>query len=105
MKIIGVTACPTGIAHTYMAAMRLTNVAKAEHHEIKVETQGAMGIEHTLTTKDIHAADIAIIAADIPISGEERFANIPVLRVPTLEVINDPQGVLTRALLQVSAAG
>jgi PTS system fructose-specific IIB component/fructose-specific PTS system IIB-like component len=98
MKIVGVTACPTGIAHTYMAAMRLTNAARALAHEIKIETQGAMGIEHVLTAKEIRAADVVIIAADIPIVGEERFANCPALRLTTKEAIDDPAGALERAL-------
>lgn len=104
MKIIGVTACPTGIAHTYMAATRLINVARAQHHEIKLETQGAMGIEHVLTAKDVDTADLVIIAADIPISGEERFSGRQVLRVSTLEAIGDPQGVLQLAIDKAAAA-
>ena len=52
MKIVAVTACPTGIAHTYMAAEQLEKTAKKLGHSIKVETQGAMGIENKLTDED-----------------------------------------------------
>ena len=55
MKIVAVTACPTGIAHTYMAAEQLEKTAKKLGHDIKVETQGAMGIENELSTADIAA--------------------------------------------------
>ena len=56
MKIVAVTACPTGIAHTYMAAEQLEKTAKAMGHTIRVETQGAMGIENELSAKDITPA-------------------------------------------------
>ena len=51
MRIVAVTACPTGIAHTYMAAEKLERAAKKLGHDIKVETQGSMGIENALTKK------------------------------------------------------
>ena len=67
MKIVAVTACPTGIAHTYMAAEQLEKTAKKLGHAIKVETQGAMGIENELSQADIDAAEVAIFAADIAV--------------------------------------
>src|SRR6185295_13023620 len=73
MKIVAVTACPTGIAHTYMAAEQLEKTAKAAGHTIKLETQGAMGIENELTKADITAADVAIFAVDIEVEKKERF--------------------------------
>jgi len=76
MKIVAVTACPTGIAHTYMAAEQLEKTAKKLGHSIKVETQGAMGIENELTPADIAAADVAIFAADIAVEQVERFGSI-----------------------------
>ena len=57
MNIVAVTACPTGIAHTYMAAEQIEKTAKALGHHIKVETQGAMGIENELSAEDIREAD------------------------------------------------
>jgi fructose-specific phosphotransferase system IIB component len=65
MKIVAVTACPTGIAHTYMAAEQLEKAAKFLGHQIKVETQGAMGIENELGKKEIRQAQVAIFAVDI----------------------------------------
>lgn len=73
MKIIGVTKCPTGIAHTYMAAERLELIAPQLGHEIKIETQGSLGINNLLTEKDITEADYVILAADAAIDDIERF--------------------------------
>ena len=67
MKIVAVTACPTGIAHTYMAAEQLEKTARKLGHDIKVETQGAMGIENELSPQEISAADVAILATDIAV--------------------------------------
>ncbi|MGB8011888.1 MAG: PTS fructose transporter subunit IIB [Terriglobales bacterium] len=96
MKIVAVTACPTGIAHTYMAAARLEKVAKDLGHEIKVETQGAMGVENELTEKDIRQAQIAIFAVDIEVEGRERFNGIKVIQVPLQEVLKNPEGIFAK---------
>jgi len=91
MKIVAITACPTGIAHTYMAAEKLEKTAKKLGHSIKVETQGAMGVENELTQADIAAADAVIIAADIAIERAERFDEKPrKLSVPIHEVLKNP---------------
>ena len=93
MKIVAVTACPTGIAHTYMAAARLEKIAKNFGHEIKVETQGAMGIENKLTDRDIRQAQIAIFAVDIEIEGRERFHGVKVMQVPLQEALKNPEDI------------
>lgn len=98
MKIVGITACPTGIAHTYMAATRLSNAARVLKHDIKIETQGAMGVENALTAKDIASAEVVVIAADIPIRDDARFADCRVVRTTTHDAIGDPHGVLMRAI-------
>ena len=97
MKIVAVTACPTGIAHTYMAAEQLEKAARARGHEIKVETQGAMGIENELSAGDIGAAAVVIFAADIEVERRERFDGLKVIEVPVQQAIKDPAGVLSRA--------
>ena len=96
MKIVAVTACPTGIAHTYMAAAQLEKVAKSLGHEIKVETQGAMGIENKLTDRDIHEAQIAILANDIEIEGRERFSGVKVIQISVQEVLKSPESVFKK---------
>ena len=73
MKILAVTACPTGIAHTYMAAEALQKAADKLGLKIKVETQGAMGLENVLTAREIAGADLVLIASDIEIEQKERF--------------------------------
>jgi fructose-specific phosphotransferase system IIB component len=96
MKIIAVTACPTGIAHTYMAAEQLEKSARQLGHQIKVETQGAMGIENELSAEDIAAAELAIFAADITVQKRERFAGLRIVEVGVQEAIKHPEAVLGR---------
>jgi fructose-specific phosphotransferase system IIB component len=96
MKIVAVTACPTGIAHTYMAAARLEKLAKTFGHEIKVETQGAMGIENKLTESDIRQAQIAIFAVDIEIEGKERFHGVKIIQVPLQDALKSPEAIFKK---------
>jgi fructose-specific phosphotransferase system IIB component len=96
MKIVAVTACPTGIAHTYMAAEQLEKTAKALGHEIKVETQGSMGIENELSTKDIEEASVAIFAVDIAVERPERFDNLKIVQISVQEAIKNPKGVFAK---------
>ena len=63
MYILGVTSCPVGIAHTYMAASNLEKTAKKKGLEIKIETQGAAGVENEITKEDLKRADAVIIAS------------------------------------------
>jgi len=93
VKIVAVTACATGIAHTYMAAEQLEKTAKALGHQIKVETQGAMGIENELSESDIRQAQAAILAIDIEVERRERFDKLRVVQVPVQEAIKDPKKV------------
>jgi fructose-specific phosphotransferase system IIB component len=97
MKIVAVTACPTGIAHTYMAAEQLEKTAKKLGHSIKVETQGAMGIENELSQAEIDAAETAILATDIAIEKAERFARIRKVQVPVHAALKDPAAIFQKA--------
>jgi len=90
MRIIAVTACPTGIAHTYMAAEQLEKTARELGHQIKVETQGAMGIENQLSEKDIREAEITIFAVDIEVEKRERFNGKKIIQVPVQDAIKNP---------------
>ena len=96
MKLVAVTACPTGIAHTYMAAEQLEKSARELGHTIKVETQGAMGIENELSQADIDGADAAIFAVDIAVDNEERFEKIRTIKVPVQAVLKDPAAVFAK---------
>ncbi|MEJ8675193.1 MULTISPECIES: PTS fructose transporter subunit IIB [Chromobacterium] len=93
MKVVAITACPTGIAHTYMAAEKLESLGRQLGHDIKVETQGAIGIENELSSRDIQAADVVLLAVDIAIEGEERFEDKRVVRVPIQNVLKDAKAV------------
>lgn len=77
-KLLGVTGCPTGIAHTFMAAEALRRAAEAAGAEIKVETNGAIGVENALTAAEIAEADCIIIACDKKVEMD-RFRGKPVL--------------------------
>jgi len=96
MKIVAVTACPTGIAHTYMAAEQLEKAARKLGHGIKVETQGAMGIENELKAREIQEADAAILAADIAVQKRERFDGKRIVETSVQEAIKHPEAVLER---------
>lgn len=97
MKILAVTSCPTGIAHTYMAAEALQMAAKELGYEIKVETQGSVGAENVITEKDIKEAKAVIIAADTNVD-KARFKGMPLIEVPVKDAIKDSKGLIERAL-------
>jgi PTS system fructose-specific IIC component len=96
MNIVAVTSCPTGIAHTYMAAEALEQAAKDAGHTIKVETQGAAGAT-PLTPEEIAAADVVIFAADVGVRDRERFEAKPIVQVPVKRAINDGAGLVREA--------
>ncbi|MCI1857457.1 MAG: fructose PTS transporter subunit IIB [Sporolactobacillus sp.] len=83
MKIVGISACTSGIAHTYIAKEKLIKAGEAAGHQVRIETQGTIGIEDELTRQEIAAADLVIIASDIKISGRERFKGKKIVEVPT----------------------
>ncbi len=97
MNIVAVTACPTGIAHTYMAAEQLERAARKLGHTIKVETQGAMGIENELSQADVDAADAVIIASDIGVERAERFEHARRrIQMPMQLTLKNPEAVFAR---------
>uniref|UniRef100_A0AAU2V872 Fructose-specific PTS transporter subunit EIIC n=1 Tax=Streptomyces sp. NBC_00003 TaxID=2903608 RepID=A0AAU2V872_9ACTN len=93
LKLLAVTACPTGIAHTYMAAEKLAQAAAALGIEMKVETQGSIGAENVLTDNDVREADGVIIAADKDVALD-RFAGKKVLSVPVADGIHRPEQLI-----------
>lgn len=102
MKIVGVAACTVGIAHTYIAQKKLENAAKAAGHDVKIETQGTIGIENQLTSEEIAAADIVLLAVDVKIAGEERFEGKKVVKVPTEVAIKSPNKLIAK-LVEVAS--
>lgn len=97
VKLLAVTACPTGIAHTYMAAEALIKAAADKGVEIKVETRGAVGVENALTEDEIAEAHAIIVAADMD-ADESRFEGKPVVRVGAGEAIREPAKLIEEAL-------
>ena len=96
MKIIGVTKCPTGIAHTYMAAARIEKECERLGYEVQVEKQGSQGTENKLTKREIAKADYVIIAADVVIEEPERFYGKWVLKTRIKPLLKNTQGVFER---------
>ncbi|MEU5535304.1 fructose-specific PTS transporter subunit EIIC [Streptomyces sp. NPDC020362] len=93
IKLLAVTACPTGIAHTYMAAEKLAQAAASRGIEMKVETQGSIGAENVLDDNDVRSADGIIVAADKDVDLS-RFAGKRVLTVPVAEGIHHPERLI-----------
>ncbi|WP_434630844.1 PTS fructose-like transporter subunit IIB [Thermoanaerobacterium thermosaccharolyticum] len=96
MYIIGVAACPTGVAHTYMAAEAIKKACKEAGHDVKVETQGAGGIENQLTKEDVEKADFVIITKDIAIIGEDRFKGKHIAKVTTGDAIKNAKALIKK---------
>lgn len=96
-KILAVTACPTGIAHTFMAAEKLSEKAKEMGISIKVETNGSSGVKNRLTGDDIAEADAIIVAADTKVEMA-RFNGKPVIQVPVGKAIYETETLLDRAV-------
>nr|WP_295740730.1 fructose-specific PTS transporter subunit EIIC [uncultured Acidocella sp.] len=103
-RIVAVTSCPTGIAHTFMAAEGLLQAAAALGHEIRVETQGSVGAQTPLTPEEIAAADLVIIAADRQVDLS-RFAGKRLFESGAKAAINDGQNLIRRAFEQASLQG
>lgn len=92
MKFVAVTACITGIAHTYMAQAALEQAAKKLGHEITVETQGSAGT-NPMKQELIDAADGVIFAVDLEVKGRDRFAGKPYIQLGVAKVIGGDKGV------------
>ncbi|MCD8922970.1 fructose-specific PTS transporter subunit EIIC [Staphylococcus epidermidis] len=99
MKILAVTSCPNGIAHTYMAQEKLEQAAKDMGVDIKVETQGGVGAENVLTSKEIKEADGIIIAADRQVDLS-RFNGKPLINESVREGIHRPKELIQRVIDQ-----
>ncbi|MEZ0066880.1 PTS system fructose-specific IIC component [Streptacidiphilus sp. MAP12-20] len=96
LKLVAVTACPAGIAHTYMAAEKLQQTAEAHGHTMKVETQGSIGVENRLSDADVAQADAVIIAADKEVD-RSRFAGKPLVSVGVGDAIRRPEELFAQA--------
>ena len=96
MKIVGVTSCVSGLAHTPMAAAALMKAGKKLGFDIKIEQQGAMGFIDELSQSEVDAADVVIFAIDRAIEKEERFENKKIVRVKLGQCISSAEMILTK---------
>jgi PTS system fructose-specific IIC component len=96
MKILGVTACPTGIAHTYMAAEAIESAAKKAGYDAKVETRGSVGVENGLTDQDIAEAEFIILACDTTVPMD-RFHGKKVLITGVSDAIKNAPSLIEKA--------
>lgn len=105
-RLVAVTACPTGVAHTFMAAEALQQAAKQLGYELQVETQGSVGARNPLSVEAIDDADVVLLAADIEVATE-RFAGKKIYRCGTSIALKQAQATLNKALAegQVESTG
>lgn len=96
-RIVAITACPTGIAHTYMAADYLRAAGKKLGVDVKVEPQGSTATE-PLSTDDIEGADAVIFATDVGVKGRERFAGKPVIESGVKRAVDEPEKMVSEAV-------
>ncbi|MCU4296536.1 PTS lactose transporter subunit IIC [Brevibacterium permense] len=101
-RVVAVTACPTGIAHTYMAADALAQAGAEMGIDVVTETQGSSGTT-PIDQSVIDAADAAVFAVDVDVRDKARFAGKPYVQVPVKAGIDDPQGLITKALAEADA--
>ncbi|MFD1484506.1 PTS fructose transporter subunit IIB [Lacticaseibacillus baoqingensis] len=95
MKIVGITACVAGIAHTYIAKEKIEKAAQKLGDTVKIETQGSIGPENVLTTQEIKEADVVLLATDIGVD-KSRFKGKKVIAIPISMVMKSPTGVIKK---------
>lgn len=100
-RIVGVTACPTGVAHTFMAAEALTEAGRALGHEVRIETQGSVGAQDALTDAEIAAADVVLLACDIEVD-DTRFAGKRIHRASTGAALKQARATIEAALAEAT---
>lgn len=98
MKIVGIAACPAGLAHTPMAAKALEKAAAKLGHEIKMEQQGSMGQVNKITSTEAKECEFVIVASDQKIEGMDRFVDKKVIRVDITTCIKAPEAVINKCI-------
>jgi PTS system fructose-specific IIB component len=98
MKIVGITACPAGLAHTPMAAKALEKAGAKLGYDLKMEQQGSMGQVNKITEEEAKEAAFVIVASDQKILGMERFEGKPVIRIDITTCIKAPEAVIKKCV-------
>lgn len=101
MKILGVTACPSGVAHTYMAADAIKRACEKAGIECKVETQGSIGIEDEIGEDDLAGATAVILTTNMPIKNVERFEGLPKVKMDAGSVIKAADAIVAKIVSQL----
>ena len=104
MFIVCVTACPTGIAHTFMAAEALQKAGTARGLEVKVETQGSLGADNEIDATDLARADGVILASAVAIEGAERFEGMPNIECGVEDAVAEADAVVEALLSEIENA-
>lgn len=94
MKVVGITACTAGIAHTYIVAEKIQKAAEEAGCTCKIETQGTIGTQNELTPDDIANCDVVIVAHDIQVHGMDRFEGKPVVDIPITVAMKNPKSLI-----------
>lgn len=98
MKIVGIAACPAGLAHTPMAAKALEKAGAKLGHDLKMEQQGSMGIVNKISEDEAKACEFVIIASDQKIEGMDRFEGKKVIRIDITTCIKAPEAVINKCI-------
>ena len=101
MKILAVTACPSGVAHTYMSAEAIQAACEKAGIECKVETQGSIGIENAITAADLEGATAVILTTDMPIKDVGRFDSLPKVKVKAGVAIKSADAIVAKIQQQL----
>lgn len=101
--LVAVTACVSGVAHTYMAAERLEKLCQQEKWVVKIETQGALGIENPLSAEEIGRADVVLLISDIDLNGAERFVGTRYVQSGINTFLREPHKVMSAVRKVLSA--
>lgn len=101
MKIVGIAACPAGLAHTPMAAKALEKAGIKLGYDVKMEQQGSMGQINPITIQEAKDCDFVIIASDQKITGMERFEGKPTIRIDITTCIKAPEAVIKKCIQAV----
>jgi fructose-specific PTS system IIB-like component len=103
MKFLAVTACPSGVAHTYMAAEAIQQACEKAGVECKVETQGSIGIENEITAADVASADAVILTTDMPIKNVERFDDLKKVKIGISPAIKQADAIVAKMISMLEA--
>ena len=101
MKIVGISACPAGLAHTPMAAKALEKAGAKMGYDVKIEQQGSLGQVNKISIEEAKEADFLLLATDQKVEGLERFEGKPHLRVNINTCIKAPEAVLKKCIAAV----